>query len=78
MRFGVDMSLEKPSRSGICIVIKFKYEKLLMDLRYACGKLGHDYQQSFKYDDLTPISELPYGMWLRRTRIQGEGGLLTS
>lgn len=27
--------------------------------------LGHSYQQCLKYDDVTPVSELPYGMWLR-------------
>ena len=73
MRFRVDVNLDKPLRRGMRIAtangskwIKFKYEKL-MDLCYACGKLGHNYSQCLKYDDVTPVSELPYGLWLRGT-----------
>ncbi|KMS96531.1 hypothetical protein BVRB_8g202020 [Beta vulgaris subsp. vulgaris] len=73
MRFRVDVQLDKPLRRGMRIAtangskwIKFKYEKL-MDLCFACGKLGHNYSQCMKYDDVTPISELPYGLWLRGT-----------
>ncbi|KNA21693.1 hypothetical protein SOVF_040780, partial [Spinacia oleracea] len=73
MRFRVDVNLEKPLRRGAFIAttggskwVKFKYEKL-MDICYACGKLGHNYQQCLKYDDLTPVSELPYDMSLRGT-----------
>lgn len=71
MRVRVDVRLDKPLRRGAYIAtsngskwVKFKYEKL-MDICYACGKLGHNYQQCIKYDDVTPVAELPYGMWMR-------------
>lgn len=71
MRFRVDLKLDKPFRRMTRIgtsngskLIKFIYEKL-MDVCYSCGRLGHSYQQCLKYDDVTPVSELPYGLFLR-------------
>lgn len=71
MRFRVDLRLDKPLRRGMRIGvqqgskwIKLKYEKLI-DFCFACGLLGHNYQQCLGYDGLSPVEKLPYGKGLR-------------
>lgn len=71
MRFRADIRLDKPLRRGMRIGvangskwITFKYEKVI-DFCYACGLLGHSYQQCLAYDGVTSADNLPYGKSLR-------------
>ncbi|KAL2932560.1 hypothetical protein RDABS01_000298 [Bienertia sinuspersici] len=78
MRVRVDLKLEKPLKRWTRIatpngskLVKFTYEKLMV-ICHACGCFGHNYQQCAKYDERIPISELPYGNWLRASPIRGK------
>ncbi|KAL2921947.1 hypothetical protein RDABS01_013438 [Bienertia sinuspersici] len=76
LRFSVDVKLDKPLKrftrvavKGGSKLVKFTYERL-MDICHACGRLGHGYQQCDKYADRIPVSELPYGNWMRASPIR--------
>lgn len=64
LRFRVDLRLDKPLRRGMRIGVatgskwvKFKYDKVI-DLCFVCGMLGHNFQQCFHYDGLSPVEKV--------------------